>query len=71
MDAEQITIINYQVIPDGENIRCDLVYSDNSTHSFMHKETFRQPGTPVIETIVGICDDSLIGKVKADTQIGY
>lgn len=63
-----VTVTDYKLDdpePNG-NQTCHLTYSDGSAHSFLHVQKVNN----VVATS-GVCDDSLIGKVKADNFVGY
>lgn len=60
-----VTVSSYKITPEGENEICTLTYTDGTTHDFYSKYT--KDGVIAQAN----CDDSLIGKVKADTFAGY
>lgn len=69
-DQPKVVITAYELAPEGENERCNLVYSDGTTFSFMSKQVDRSMGNAVIAFTP--CDDSLIGKEKnANSPVGY
>lgn len=55
-----VVITSFQKIPDGENIVCQLNYSDGTSHSWLFMEVKYNQGVKTT-TVAGKCDESLVG----------
>lgn len=67
-EQPKVTITAWELVPEGNNERCNLTYSDGTSHTFFHTQ-WSDDGKAMATN--GVCDDSLIGKEKQDTYTGY
>lgn len=72
---DPVTVSSYSSRETGSGIKdtsytyCDLIYSDGSSHSFLWQErTFNQVW---ITSSHGRCDNTIVGREKADNYTGY
>lgn len=65
-DAPPATVSYYVVTEDGPNVTCTLSYTDGSKHTFVHRQTSGD-----VTAVMGVCDDSLLGKTKQNNYLGY